>query len=127
MHNKNSGKILGLLEQAIMEVVWKNGEITVRDVVATLEKKRAIAYTTVMTVMTRLVEKGILCRSAQSDGSFLYKSCDSQEEFYAKTSRTLFQKIIKNFGAVAVAQFVDTLEEVDPAQIAALKQRLRKK
>ena len=127
MLKKNTGKLLGLLEQAIMDIVWKKDETTVRAVVDALGKKRSIAYTTVMTVMTRLAEKGILCRSAQPDGSFLYKPCDSQEEFYAKTSRTIFHQVIKNFGAVAVAQFVDTLEEIDPAQIAALKQRLRKK
>lgn len=119
--------MLGLLERAIMEVVWKKNETTVREVVDTLQKKRAIAYTTVMTVMTRLMDKGILCRSPQGDGSFLYKPCHTREEFYAKTSRTLFHDLIKNFGSIAVAQFVDTLEEIDPKQIAVLKERLRKK
>ncbi len=118
---------LGELEQAIMNVVWKKERATVREVHTTLSARRDLAYTTVMTVMTRLVDKKILCRGPQGDGSFLYKPCHTREEFSAKTTRTLFHDLIKNFGSIAVAQFVDTLEEVDPAQIAVLKERLRKK
>ncbi len=118
---------LGELEQAIMNVVWKRENATVREVHTVLSGRRDLAYTTVMTVMTRLVEKKILCRAAQGDGSFLYTPCHTREEFYAKTSRTLFHDLIKNFGSIAVAQFVDTLEEIDPKQILVLRERLRKK
>ena len=118
---------LGELEQAVMKILWRKGQATVREVYETVGKKRTLAYTTVMTVMTRLCDKRLLCRSAKSDGSFLYKPCQSQEEFYAKNNQAVFSELIRKFGAVAVAQFVDTLEKVDPKQIAALKQHLWKR
>ena len=59
------------------------------------------------------------------NGSFLYTPCHNRETFYATTSRVLFSQMIRNFGSVAVAQFVDVLEEVDPKQLQALRKRLR--
>lgn len=55
-------KFLGDLECEIMELVWKLAQptVTVRDVFNALRKEREIAYTTVMTTMVRLSEKGLL-------------------------------------------------------------------
>ena len=54
---------LGELERAIMEVVWAaDGPVTGRTVVDELTQERPVAYTTVLTVMDRLVGKGLLRR-----------------------------------------------------------------
>ena len=45
-------------ELAIMKVVWNLPKATVRDVYETLREKRPVAYTTVMTMMKILEEKG---------------------------------------------------------------------
>jgi BlaI family transcriptional regulator, penicillinase repressor len=47
-------------ELAIMKVVWRKGRATVRDVYEALRQKRTIAYTTVMTMMRILDDKGYL-------------------------------------------------------------------
>jgi predicted transcriptional regulator len=47
-------------ELAIMKVVWRLDEATVREVHDALSARRAIAYTTVMTMMRILEEKGYL-------------------------------------------------------------------
>jgi BlaI family transcriptional regulator, penicillinase repressor len=47
-------------ELAIMKVVWRLGNATVRDVYEAVREKRAVAYTTVMTMMKILEEKGYL-------------------------------------------------------------------
>jgi len=43
-----------------MKVVWRKGRATVRDVYEALRQKRTIAYTTVMTMMRILDDKGYL-------------------------------------------------------------------
>ena len=90
MAAKKQGKVFGDLEEAVMEALWKFGAGTVRDVLGIVEHTRDVAYTTVMTVMTRMTEKGYLCRKELENGSFEYKPCHSREEFYARTSRILF-------------------------------------
>ncbi len=55
-------KFLGDLECEIMELVWKKAAptVTVREIYDILRHERQIAYTTVMTTMVRLAEKGLL-------------------------------------------------------------------
>jgi predicted transcriptional regulator len=52
-------------ELAIMKVVWRKDETTVRDVYEALRASRPVAYTTVMTMMRILQEKGYLTKVAQ--------------------------------------------------------------
>lgn len=61
-NQKGLKKFLGDLECEIMELAWKLAKptVTVREVYNALNKKREIAYTTVMTTMVRLSEKGLL-------------------------------------------------------------------
>src|SRR4051812_13801413 len=54
------------LELDIMKAVWTNPPVTVRDVQATIRPTRNLAYTTVMTIMDRLHQKGFLTRQMQA-------------------------------------------------------------
>ena len=82
---KPSFHLLGELERQIMDVVWKAGDATVRDVVEILQKRRDIAYTTVMTVMNRLVEKRVLTRKERSS-AFTYTAAQKRESFFSRAS-----------------------------------------
>ena len=125
-HDRNYG-VLGTLERAVMEVMWRKGEATVRDVLGAVGRKNGLAYTTIMTVMARLTEKGILQRTASAGGSFVYRPRVSRDAFYAAASRRLFSDLLREAGSVAIAPFVDAIEEVDPDQLAALRARLRRR
>lgn len=60
-YRKGLKKVLGELEADIMETIWSaNQGLTVRQVTQELQKKRKTAYTSIMTVMGILVEKGLL-------------------------------------------------------------------
>jgi BlaI family transcriptional regulator, penicillinase repressor len=60
------------LELEIMKVVWEKGQATVRDVYAVLRERRAVAYTTVMTMMGVLATKGHLKRQ-RSERAYIYR------------------------------------------------------
>ena len=63
---------LGARELAVMKVVWRFEEASVREVYETLRKRRPVAYTTVMTMMGTLEAKGYLKKRA--DGrAFRYR------------------------------------------------------
>ncbi len=67
------------LELAVMKVVWKAGDATVRDVYQTLRKSREIAYTTVLTMMKILEEKGYLTRT-QVDRAHVYRPARPRQQ-----------------------------------------------
>jgi predicted transcriptional regulator len=61
-------------ELAIMKVVWRTGAATVRDVYEALRENRRVAYTTVMTMMNILEEKGYLKKEKlKEERAYRYK------------------------------------------------------
>jgi len=122
---KNSIKILGDLESEIMDCVWDCGQASVRDVLSCLEKKKKIAYTTVMTVMSRLHDKGILKRKMDKSGAFVYVPAKDKESFLAQASEKIIKNFLREYGDIAVAQFVDVIETLDTKQSEEWKKKLR--
>ena len=66
-------------ELAIMKVVWRKGTATVRDVYEALREERPIAYTTVMTMMRILDDKGYLEKELV-DRAHVYKPTKARQQ-----------------------------------------------
>ena len=76
---KKRARVLGLQELQIMNVVWDRGRVTVRDVYETLRRRRQIAYTTVMTMMNILDQKGFLKKTPGGDRAFVYEPARNRQ------------------------------------------------
>jgi len=74
---KGKQAILTGQELEIMRIVWQLGTATVREVYEELLKSRKIAYTTVMTMMGILEQKGRL-RKTQRDRAYVYSPTEPQ-------------------------------------------------
>jgi BlaI family penicillinase repressor len=77
-------------ELEIMKVVWELQTATVRDVYETLLRRRKIAYTTVMTMMNILEEKGYLKKRAD-DKAHVYRPAQPK----AKVIRAMVQEFVE--------------------------------
>lgn len=62
-----------------MKVVWRKGRATVRDVYEALRQKRTIAYTTVMTMMRILDDKGYLDKELV-DRAYVYRPTKARQQ-----------------------------------------------
>jgi predicted transcriptional regulator len=113
-------RYLGELQAEIMELAWERGTATAREIFAELQSRRPIAYTTVRTVMERLVEQGVLARQRQGATS-VYRPTGSREQFREAVSGAIVDDLLADFGEVALAQFVNALERTDPAYLARLR------
>ena len=114
-------KHLGSLEAQIIRILWERPSLPVRDVVEALPGRRARAYTTVMTVMNRLTEKGLLKR--RPDGrAYVYTPIVSEEEFVEQLTRSMVRSLLNDFGDVAVANFVGELRDTDPGEFQRLRE-----
>ncbi len=117
---------LGELEAEIMGVVWEKGKATVQDVRDALHPRRSLAYTTVMTVMSRLAEKGVLER--QKEGrAYYYTPAGSQEKVAGSLLRSLVKRLYAGATGKAVAQLLETEEGVDEAELERLEALIRSK
>ncbi|MFE7202605.1 BlaI/MecI/CopY family transcriptional regulator [Pseudonocardia alni] len=111
---------LGPLELAILESVWRSGEVDVAHVVRDLGE--GSAYSTVKTVMERLVGKGLLARRKQSR-LYLYWATRSRAEVEDEVSARQVQRVIEGFGDMAVAHFVRSVRD-DPARLRRVRDLL---
>lgn len=114
---------LGALEMRILRAVWGRGSATVRDVLADIAPDHPVAYTTVMTVMSRLAEKGLLRRRRQGK-AYYYSPALTQEELAAAVSQRLLNSLVAEFGELAIAQFAAQLERIDQERLRRLREAI---
>ena len=79
-------------ELAIMKVVWAMKRATVRQVYETLLEKRAIAYTTVMTMMRILEDKGYL-KKALVERAHVYQPVKPRQQVIGAMVRDFLDRV----------------------------------
>lgn len=114
------------LEAVIMEVVWSQRltSFAVSDVLVELEKRREIAYTTVMTTVARLHDKGLLDR-VRDGRRYLYSPKVTREQFLEATAWTVLDEAVG--GRAAMAMLVDKVSEASAGDLDALEQLIRQR
>ena len=113
--------VLGPLETEIMEVVWDLGDVTVRDVHSRLQENRTIAYTTVMTTLGRLSDKGLVKR-VEEQPAHRYLPLVSREQYARSTVKSVVDWLIGHFPDPAVSYLVDRVEHEDERVMERLRQ-----
>jgi BlaI family transcriptional regulator, penicillinase repressor len=79
-------------ELAIMKVIWRLGKATVRDVFDALRENRTVAYTTVMTMMKILEEKGYLTKS-RVDRAYVYRPARPRQQVVGAMVRDFVDRV----------------------------------
>ena len=115
---------LGELEAEVMNVCWEKGQATVHDVRDALQPGRDLAYTTVMTVMTRLEEKGMRRRHKEGR-AYVYTPAHRREQVAGSLLRSLVDRFYKGAALPAIAHLLQTEEDVDEAELERLEALLR--
>ncbi|WP_409331996.1 BlaI/MecI/CopY family transcriptional regulator [Trujillonella humicola] len=113
----------GDLEAAIMRDLWERGQpATVREVLASLNGSRTLAYTTVMTVMDNLHRKGQVSRE-MSGRAWLYRPVRTKAEHAA----LLLQDVLEEAGdrQEVLMHFVADLDSASVAQLRSAVEAAR--
>ncbi|MEU2388549.1 BlaI/MecI/CopY family transcriptional regulator [Streptomyces sp. NPDC012461] len=111
---------LGELEDAVMTRVWKwNRPVTVREVLEDLQKERSIAYTTVMTVLDNLHQKGWVRREAEGR-AYRYEAVSTRAAYAAALMNDAWSQS-DNAAAALVAFFGMMSEEQRQALTDAVR------
>jgi predicted transcriptional regulator len=114
-------KPLTKAELRIMEVLWQQGSATVADVTAALPPP-PLAYTTVLTMLRILEQKGVAQR--QADGrAHVYSPCIAREE----AARSAVGELVRSFFANSKSALaVRLIAEARPTgdELAAIKSLL---
>ncbi|ETT87490.1 BlaI/MecI/CopY family transcriptional regulator [Viridibacillus sp. FSL R5-0477] len=124
MNESGLNRFFGPLEAKIMDILWNDVEMTIKDVQQTLDQEKLTNFNTVMTVMNRLVDKGILQKRTEGRSS-LYKPVLSRDDFLNTQSKEMTNELIDEFGNVVVSHMLDALEDVDDDLVAMLEKKIK--
>lgn len=119
------GRVLGTLEARILETIWQDGPLTVRELAATLESP--VHYKTILTVANRMVDKGLLARVPAEDRAFRFHAVETREAFLDRVSASVVTGLVGEFGKRSLAHFVDAAGEVDAAYLDELERLVRER
>jgi predicted transcriptional regulator len=117
------GQVLGPLESEIMWLVWQQGQATVKQIHRVLSRRREIAYTTVMTTMSRLADKGILRRNRRGM-AYMYRPTMTKVEFDHWVLRSVLSGLLNSFDTTTMEYLVEYLSQERPDQLEHLRRVL---
>jgi predicted transcriptional regulator len=116
---------LAELQLAIMHVLWERGEATVSDVRDDLAPKRALAYTTVGTMLAKMEEKGQVAH--RSDGRVnVYRPLIRQDQVSRSMVTDLSDRLFNGDITQMVCHLLDG-SEITPQNLTELKRLIRQK
>jgi predicted transcriptional regulator len=116
----------GDLQAQVMAAVWKLGEAKVEDVRAQLRRPRQAAYTTIQTVMNRLVDRGLLTRERQGK-AFVYRARYEESEYLARAIGDRLAGASPNTRRAALVTLVEGLRGDELDEIARLAKRVKRR
>lgn len=120
-------KVLGDLEARVMRAVWKIGRPAPARLVHTrVAMEHRVEPLTVVTVLNKLVAKGLLSR-AKRDDVYHYEARFTEDEFLAQASRRVVEGILSLAPKAVTMSLVDVLAENDPEQLAELGRLIRRR
>jgi predicted transcriptional regulator len=112
-------------ELAIMKVIWRLEKATVRDVYEALRTKRDIAYTTVMTMMKILEDKGYL-KKTRIDRAYQYRPSQPRHKVIGAMVRDFLDRVFDGAAAPLLVQLAKDgrLSEDDKETIRRLAKEI---
>ncbi|MFA5881438.1 MAG: BlaI/MecI/CopY family transcriptional regulator [Eubacteriales bacterium] len=125
-HKMGYKKVLGDLEAEVMKIVWKADRVTVRDVYEKLRPEKNLAYTTIMTIMSRLAGKGLLQKEPQGN-AYLYSPTISESDFAKQVVSEVLDGLLEEFSEPAISHMVDKLGAEDAVKLEKLEQIIKER
>ena|SRR5215207_3420247 len=111
---RGTERVLGKLESAVIELLWREPGLTVREVQFKLKRHRDFALTTVLTTLDRLHRKGYLSRVTEGK-AFVYSPRYSRPEFDRLVLREVLSALMDEFKGAALSEFVDLVADDEEA------------
>jgi BlaI family transcriptional regulator, penicillinase repressor len=120
------------LEAEIMKIIWKKGRVTVREVHEDMLRKEIeskehgfIPYTTVMSTMTTLSEKGLL-KQDKTSKTYLYSAAVDKKELSKRIIKSVSEKLLEESTSGMVSKFLSDSKNISREGIEKLLKEIDK-
>jgi BlaI family transcriptional regulator, penicillinase repressor len=117
------------LELEILKVLWERGPSTVAEVRKAFSRRRPMAYTTVLTMLKVMTQKGLVVRNT-SERAYVYRPAESRSTVVKRMVGDLLHRVLddsapdlvlhaledRHFGPEELAEIRRTIEEIERRQ-----------
>jgi predicted transcriptional regulator len=117
--------VRGDLQAEIMSTLWELGEATVEDVRRMQPRGRRRAYTTLQTVMNRLVERGLLDRERRGRG-YVYRARYNEAAYISGRIRDHLTSASPDARRAALHSLVGELDPEELDDVSRYANRIRR-
>ena len=117
---------IGPLERKILNVLWLKQYVTARDICTSLEDSgERRAYSTVRTIINRLVQKKIITQHENEvDRQYYYSPIMTKEELESSIINRVIGDLLNRFGQSTINYLAEELSD-NPEEIDKLKKKLQ--
>ena len=118
----DDGRRLTPLETIIMDDLWEYSTSSVREVMGRLKDRKPMAYTTVLTMMRKLRDKGFLVsdREGRSDR---YTPTVSRDQMASRGLKDMLASFFAGSSSALVSRLLDS-EEIDAEELARIRSEI---
>jgi len=113
---------LAPVELMLMKAVWRLGKATVQEVRDAVAEERKLAYTTVLTMLRTLEEKGFLSHEEESR-RYIYQPIISEEKVTGTMLKDLLDRVFDGSRELLLTRLFE-LGQVDEDELKLLRQKL---
>lgn len=103
-----------------MKVIWRLEAATVRDVHAALTERRAVAYTTVLTMMKVLEQKGYV-KKTRGERAFVYRAARPRQQVIGAMVREFVDRVFDGASRPMLLHLVKETKLTDKERKALLR------
>src|SRR5579872_4154968 len=111
-------------ELEILRVLWQHGKRTVRQVHDSLARDNPVAYTTVLTTLQIMHQKGLVKRD-ESERAHVYAATLSQRRAQKRFLGKLLQRVFEGSSTELVMQALGSGKPASPEELAMIRARLK--
>ena len=111
-------------EAQVMAVLWRLTTASVGDVVAAMNEKRAVTYSTVQTILRILETKGYVTHDKVAR-AFVYRAVIDERQARRRALRHLVGRLFEGSPALLVLNVLED-EDIDPAEREQLKKLIER-
>jgi len=117
-------KNIGPLEEKVLNILWNKKTATARDIWRELKKEREYAYSTIRTILTRLVEKKIISQKMDKNKRmYIYTPILTKNKLERKIVKATINSLLERFEKSTISYLVENLSESDE-DVEKIKRKL---
>ncbi len=122
---RSTSKYPTVLELEILKVLWRDGELNGREVRDRLAEVRDLAYTSVMTVMGIMEDKGYLKRK-KSGRTFIYSPRVTEAATRKRMLRDVVDRVYEGSTMSVVVNLLESAD-IDSDELKQLRELIKQK